>query len=305
MKQINIGYLSTLYHTSHILKSRGGLEQALGAAIGWRLFGTGPAMIEAFGRGELDMGYIGLPPAMIGISRGLLLKCIAGGHVEGTVLVGSPGNKQADSPGEVGAVLARFAGKKIGAPARGSIHDIIIRELLRAHGVAGAEVVNYPWADLMPQAVADGEIAAAAGTPPLAAVGASWYGLQVIIPPRLLWPFNPSYGIVATVAALRERERLEAFVRLHEDACNLIRTAPDEAARIVAGEITVVDAGFIRNVFAVSPHYCSALPQQYRDAAMAFVPVLQNQGLLAGNLARTDVFDLSIISKMHPGPHHY
>ena len=190
MKQLRIGYLSTLYHTSHILKHQGRIDAGLGVAAQWQLFGTGPAMIEAFARGELDLGYIGLPPAMIGISRGLPLKCIAGGHIEGTVMVGTADLAACPGHARRNGILARFAGKKIGAPARGSIHDIIIRHLLHTQAVAGASVVNYPWADLMPQAITDGEIAAAVGTPPLAAVAQAWYGHSIHHPARAYVAFQ-------------------------------------------------------------------------------------------------------------------
>jgi len=305
MKQIRIGYLSTLYHTSHILKYQGCIEQELGVQPQWLLFGTGPAMIEAFSRGALDLGYIGLPPAMIGISRGMKLKCIAGGHIEGTVMVGPERAGAARDAADMGDILARFAGKKIGAPARGSIHDIILRHLLHARGITGATVVNYPWADLMPQAIADGEIAAAMGTPPLAAVAQAWYGLGIIIPPRLLWPFNPSYGIVAAEGMLRQGALLEGLLRLHEQASNLIRESTDQAAHIVAQELRAVDAGFVRKVFAISPHYCAALPESYRRSAMAFVPVLREQGILDREFSEQEVFDLSFIRQVHPAGHHY
>jgi NitT/TauT family transport system substrate-binding protein len=305
MKQIRIGYLSTLYHTSHILKHQGSIDDKLGVEAQWRLFGTGPAMIEAFARKELDLGYIGLPPAMIGISRGLPLKCIAGGHVEGTVLVGPAALGTAQNADDRGRILAHFAGKKIGAPARGSIHDIIIRHLLDKNGVAGASVVNYPWADLMPQAIEDGEIAAAVGTPPLAAVAQAWYGHSIITPPRLLWPFNPGCGIVVHAAMMKDQSFLEGFIGLHEQACTCIREQPDEAARILSQEVKVVNAEFVQKVFAVSPHYCAALPEAYRAATMAFVPVLRELGYINRELSEQEIFDLSFIENVHPGPHHY
>lgn len=305
MKQLRIGYLSTMYHTAHLLRCGGAIEGELKAAAQWSLFGTGPAMIEAFGRGGLDLGYIGLPPAMIGIGAGLPLKCIAGGHVEGTVLVGPAEAGAARKPADVAGVLRRFAGKKIGAPARGSIHDIILRHLLAEHAVAGAAVVNYAWADLMPQAVADGDIAAAAGTPPLAAVARTWYGLDIIVPPRLLWPFNPSYGIVVHERMLRERALVEGFIRVHERASNLIRERPAEAAAMVALQVQAVDAAFVEKVFAVSPHYCAALPEPYRRSTMAFAPVLRALGAVDRALSEDDVFDLSFVGRVHPGAHHY
>jgi NitT/TauT family transport system substrate-binding protein len=84
-RELSIGYLSTLYHTSNILRGSGQLEE-IGINASWKLFPNGPAMMEAFEQEQLDLGYIGLPPAMIGIARGLKIRCVAGGRVEGTVL---------------------------------------------------------------------------------------------------------------------------------------------------------------------------------------------------------------------------
>jgi len=75
---LKVGYLPTLYHTSFVLRSSGRMDD-LGINATWKLFPNGPEMIEAFGQKGLDLGYLGLPPAMIGISRGLKIKCISGG----------------------------------------------------------------------------------------------------------------------------------------------------------------------------------------------------------------------------------
>lgn len=45
--------------------------------INWTLFGTGPAMVKAFKEEKLDIGYIGLPPAIIGIAQNVPIICIA------------------------------------------------------------------------------------------------------------------------------------------------------------------------------------------------------------------------------------
>ena len=80
MKHLNIGYLSTMYHTSHIIKNEEWVEQYLDIKPEWKLFPTGPAMVEAFAATHIDIGYIGLPPAMIGMEKGIPIQCIAGGH---------------------------------------------------------------------------------------------------------------------------------------------------------------------------------------------------------------------------------
>ena len=74
---MKIGYLSTIYHTSFILKS-GKFPIQSSDEILWKLYSTGPEMIKAFANKDIDLGYIGLPPVMMGIEQGMKIKCVAG-----------------------------------------------------------------------------------------------------------------------------------------------------------------------------------------------------------------------------------
>jgi NitT/TauT family transport system substrate-binding protein len=125
--EMRIGYLTTLYHTSNILRGSGQLNE-LGVEASWKLFPNGPAMMEAFEKEEIDLGYIGLPPSMIGIGRGLQIKCVAGGHVEGTVLIGWQSFRPSATAKDA---LTQFKGKTIGTPGKGSIHDVILNKLIK------------------------------------------------------------------------------------------------------------------------------------------------------------------------------
>jgi len=306
MKQLRIGYLSTMHHSSHILKGMRLLEDELGIQAQWHLFGTGPAMIKAFAGDELDIGYIGLPPLMIGIGRGLPLVCVAGGHCEGTVMVGSSSMRSLAEGTSIAAALQQFKGLTIGTPSQGSIHDIILRHLLTESGLDADCITNYAWADLIAEDVRTGILAAAVGTPPLAVMCKKWYGLKTILPPESLWPFNPSYGIAVHNRMLKEEKLLGAFLRLHERACNMIRLQPEHAAAVIAEHLKVVDAEFIQDVFKVSPRYCASLPNEYIESTMKFVPVLQKMGHLKEPLSADQVFNCSLIEKAHPeAPHYY
>ena len=175
-------------------------------------------MVEAFAAGDIDLGYIGLPPAMIGIDRGVPLHCIGGGHIEGTIMIASAEYAAAKDLGSVAEVLSQFCGKAIGSPARGSIHDVIIRYLLSRYQIDRVEVRNFPWADLMPAAIAEGAIQGAVGTPQLAVVAQMFYSQKIILRPDHIWPFNPSYGIVVRENLLGYTEPLKQFLQTHEKA---------------------------------------------------------------------------------------
>jgi len=304
MQALRIGYLSTLYHTSHFLKRTGWLNEN-GIKASWSLYGTGPAMVEAFAGGEIDLGYIGLPPAMIGIDRGIPLCCIGGGHIEGTIMIAGPEYSALQDLSSVADVLSQYQGQKIGSPARGSIHDVIIRYLLNRYQIDGVEVKNFPWADLIPAAIGEGEIQGAVGTPQLAVVAQTFYSQKIILPPDCLWPFNPSYGIVIRENLLGDSELLKVFLQTHEHACAFLREKPREAAELLAQESKAVSRNFILNTLSISSKYCASLPAEYLASTLEFVPVLKEMGYLKRSLRQEDIFNLSFIQAIHPEPHHY
>jgi NitT/TauT family transport system substrate-binding protein len=301
---IRIGHLSTMYHTAFLLRGTDLLDRQ-GLKATWRLFPSGPDIISAMQRGDLDLGYIGLPPVIIGIDKGLSLACIAGGHVEGTVMIAGPGTRTLGESGSMKTFLSQFSGKVIGTPPRGSIHDVIVNELLREHGISDVTVKNYPWADFLSDALQSGEIVAAAGTPALAVTARRYGSARLTVPPEHLWPFNPSYGIVVMREMLGKGDLLTRFLSAHEAACELIRHDPAAAAAVVAKTTGMVDADFVMETYRISPKYCAALPPEYIRSTMKFVRTLQAFGYISRPISESEIFDQSLIGAVHPGPHHY
>ena len=300
---ISIGHLSTFYHTSFILEGTDWLQKA-GLDVTWKLFASGPDMVRAFENKEIDLGYIGLPPAIIGISRGLHLKCIAGGHVEGTVMIGQPGYKSFDELGDVKKVLEQFVGKTIGTPPKGSIHDVIIKDLIGKLGLS-IEVKNYAWADFVLGAMTDKEIEGAVGTPPLAVAAKKYAGAKIVIPPHKLWPNNPSYGIVVRNELMQYPEIIEKFLEQHERASNFIRLDPHCAAGIVSKLTGIVDLESVEAAYQISPKYCAALSKEYVQSTMRFVKVLKDLGYIDRLISEDEIFDYRFIEKVHLEKPHY
>ena len=299
---IHIGYLSTIYHTSFILKNEP-LGNLNNYDLEWSLFATGPAMKDAFASGDLDVGYIGLPPVMIGIENGLKVKCVGGGHVEGTVMVAPQNYKTFEELGNVDAVLKQFEGEKIGTPSKGCIHDVIIRELTKDLDI---EIKNFAWADFIPDAVEEGEIAAGVGTPSLASVTSRRFDSNIVIPPHELWPYNPSYGIVVRDELIEgSPEFITDFLKAHEDACNLIRLNPEQAAETALKEVEVVSKDFVLDTYKISPKYCASIPDKYIKSTLNFIPVLQRLGYMNNDLKQENIFNLKFIKEIHPEHAHY
>ena len=305
--RLRIGHLSTFYHTAIILMADERLQKDLGVDVEWRLFGTGPAIVDAFEKGELDIAYVGLPPALIGIARGVEIKCVAGGHMEGTVICAKAGYRGFPETEDLGIILGQFRGAKIGVPGKGSIHDVILSDCLRRyHLEREIEVVNFAWADQLTEAVVHDEVSAAVGTPALAAAIKHYAGGKVLYPPSLLWPHNPSYGIVADSRFLEHsREILRRFLIQHEMATSFLRNNEREAAKMISRFIGFAEEELVLDALKISPKYCAKLTGEYIASTMAFVSVMLELGYLQREISVRDVFDTSLIDEIHPEEDHY
>ncbi len=305
--KLRIGHLSTFYHTAILLMARKDIPSRLGIEIEWTLMGTGPAIMKAFGRGELDLAYIGLPPAIIGMEQGRRVVCIAGGHMEGTVMAGKSRWLGFPETDDLGAVLGQFEGKTIGVPGNGSIHDVILKDSIARYAPGGNITVrNYPWADLVTEAVAKEEVAAAFGTPALAIAIKRFAGGKILYPAARLWPYNPSYGIVVDRSFLNaHRETVERFLIAHEETEAVLRNDPADAAQAIADHVGIIDREFVLETLRVSPKYCAALTGEYIASTMAFVGALRKRGYIKREPDKDEIFDTSLIAKIHPEKDHY
>jgi len=260
--------------------------------------------VKAFANKEIDIGYIGLPPAIIGIDRGVPIICVAGGHVEGTILIARKDYKTLSELIEFNIVIRQFEGKIIGSPPKGSIHDVIINNII-TEAKLDIQVKNFPWTDFVLEALIDGDIDAAVGTPSLAAAAARACEAKIIIPPDQLWKNNPSYGIVIRKELMKNTDIIMRFLELHEKASNLIRTEPEKAAKMVSKLTGIVDKDFLINAYGISPKYCSMLSSGFVSSTMDFVPVLHRLKYISRIISETEIFEYGFINKVHKEPHHY
>ncbi len=305
--KLRIGHLSTLYHTSMLLMAEKNILRKSGINPEWRLFGTGPAILRAFETQDIDLAYMGLPPAIIGINNGLAIKCIAGGHMEGTVLSGRSSFIGYPEKKSLADIFMQLQGLKIGVPGIGSIHDVILKDCLDRFSLPGKiSVINFSWADQVMEAFVKEQVSAVIGTPALSVAVKKFSDGRMLYPPAMLWPNNPSYGILANSRMLEAARPLaEQFLVCHEEASVFLMEKTDEASQIISDYLGFIDKEFALDVLMVSPKYCSMLSGPYIDATMQFVRIMKKLGYIKREILSEEIFDKSLISNTHPSKAHY
>lgn len=149
------------------LKAKNSLENRLakmGWSVEWTEFAAGPPILEAIGKGKIDLGYAGVAPPIFAQSEGVPFVYIA----NDSALPGSIGIiVPQDSPIRT---IADLKGKKIAATQKTAAHYLLIRALTQG----GLQLKDAKFVDLSPskaqEAFVRGEVDAWAIWQPFLAV---------------------------------------------------------------------------------------------------------------------------------------
>ena len=130
--ELRIGYQPSVDHTAFMVADEKGWWKTDLAPYGVQdikeyIFQTGPPEMQAMTAGDLEVAYVGAPPAIIALSQGLDAKIVEGVDINGTSLVLRPEYKYTD-PQDLKKL-------KIATYPPGSIQDTLLRKWLKENGI--------------------------------------------------------------------------------------------------------------------------------------------------------------------------
>jgi NitT/TauT family transport system substrate-binding protein len=120
---VQLGLLQTDSHKlAAVIALDKGFYSSLGLNVVVKHYANGVALVEGFKTGEIDMGYLGLAPALLkAINDDVKINVIAGVNNEGSAVV--------VKPSEGITQLAELAGKHVATPGAGTVQDLLLRML--------------------------------------------------------------------------------------------------------------------------------------------------------------------------------
>jgi NitT/TauT family transport system substrate-binding protein len=270
------------------------------------MYNAGPAIVQAFAQNQIQIGYLGVPPLMIGIDKGVPMKAVASTHVLGDQFIARKEDGYKDvyeMGGDELATIRQFKGKKIGIPPRGSIEDAEVRDLVRRAGMKDGEdifLVNYNTVPSLPDLLEEREIDAMVVWPPFNAVSLSRGNTEIIIDAQHLWWNAPCCCLAIHTDLTRDYpDFVREFVKIHVMASRFIMMYPDVAADFASKELKL-DKKIIMTSFDLAPRYCAKISEDYIQASEKFSRSLYESGYAKNILTREEIFDLRFINDVHP-----
>ncbi len=229
---IRVGWMKLGCISPYFVATANGSWEKRGLKVEHYEFKGGPPMLEAFASDRLDAGFIGGPPVIAAVSRGLPLKFVAGNHLSGMGLVARPGI----------ASLKDLKGKKIGNAPAGAISDIELRATLRDAGMdwsKDVQIVTMGYGD-MATAMVSGAVDAIASCESYPSYvlekipGSKQVASQI---DGTFWPGRDGQccGLVVRMPyADREKAAMRALVEGQLEAIAFINASRSKAAALIA-----------------------------------------------------------------------
>ena len=187
-------------------------------------YATGMRLTSALARGDIQVAYICLPPAILAYARGVPIKIVSGSHKHGYGLV-----SRSDITN-----ISDLNGATIGCVREGGTVDLLLNRMIDEFRLSDVQIQRM---DPLKQVIAleTGRVDAAF-LPEHHATVAESKGFNMLITSHELWPeMQGSVLIVKGELIGNDPETVKRLVRVTQEATNWINENPDDASIILAG----------------------------------------------------------------------
>jgi NitT/TauT family transport system substrate-binding protein len=163
-EELTLAYMPIFPDLQYFVMEAEGYLDEIDATIDAREFTDGPAIVQAYGGGEIDIAMFGIVPSMIVIDRGLPAKVTAANIVEPMAILAHEDLQSLweDHGADAFSVWAEETGRtfRFGTFPQGSVPDVLLRYWLEQEGVStdAVEIVEIGGANAVWQAIANDEI---------------------------------------------------------------------------------------------------------------------------------------------------
>ena len=248
---------------------------------------SGSSIVDAVASGDADMGFVGITPAMQGISKGIPIKVVGSVNMVGSGIVVQP-NSTITCP-------ADLKGKKIATPGVSSIQEVLLIYELQKYNLTQKDVkiISINAFDI-PSALAAKKIDAYISYEPFVSM-APYRGIgQVLKYSDDIVDDHPCCVIIARDDFIKHNpDKLNTFLQIHKNTTEYVNNHPNETAEILTKELTTnyqletISLQHIRFVYSVD--------KDYQDNVLNFMNIESNLGYLKKNLTANQIFDTQFL----------
>ena len=277
------------YAPLNIMKEKGILEKKLpGVTISWQQFGGPTAIRESMMNGEVDFGFMGIAPVLIGIDNGMEWKYATGiSSNQVAVVTRSPDIKS----------LADFTEQdRIAILSPGCTQHVLLCMLAEQLGdpmALDSQLVSMSHPDALQALLSDTEITAHVATPPYIQQEVE-AGMSVMATGEEIMgmPFTFISGVAMTDFYEEHRDWYDAFIEALDESIDYINDNMEECVQILAPVYGISEEALMEQMTYNGTIYSNRL-----EGIPQLSAAMEKMGLTKGN----PDFDTIIFDNVNKG----
>ncbi|WP_418281657.1 ABC transporter substrate-binding protein [Halorubrum sp. DTA98] len=267
-------------------------------------FTDGPAIVQAFAGGDIDVAMFGIVPAMIVIDRGLPAQVTAA-NIREPMGIMAEESFHATFEEHGGEAFSRWADEhgrpfRFGTFPQGSVPDVLLRFWLEDVGVEpgeDVEILEINGASAVWQAIANGEIDGTSIMEPVPTIAdEEGSSVRMLRTAAEILPGQPA-AVTLMSDAVRDSPLAGQFVEQHVRATEFIDTNPDDTAVHVEEGIGMPADRARRALDSPLSNFITD-PSEILDATQVFSEFANRNGQIDEQLSTEEIFDLSVYDSL-------
>jgi NitT/TauT family transport system substrate-binding protein len=286
----------------YVMESEGYFEN-VDATIEGSEFTDGPAIVQAYGGGELDVAMFGIVPSMIVIDRGIPAKVTAA-NIKEPMAIMAHEDLQAmwDEHGaDAFSVWQEEKGRtfRFGTFPQGSVPDVLLRYWLQQEGVdtSAVDIIEINGANAVWQAIANGEVDGASIMEPVPTRAAQeGVAVRTFRNASEIMPGQPA-AVTLMSDDVRGTPAATQFLEQHVRATEFIQENPEATADIVEAGIGM-DAEQALSALQGPLSNFVTNPEEIENGTEIFSRFAAENGQIEDELSLEQIFDYSVYDEL-------
>jgi NitT/TauT family transport system substrate-binding protein len=297
--ELRLAYMPIFPDLQYFVMDQEGYFDDVDATVDAREFTDGPAIVQAYGGGELDLAMFGIVPSMIVIDRGIPAKVTAA-NIKEPMAIMAHEDLQAlweDHGADAFSVWREEKGRtfRFGTFPQGSVPDVLLRFWLQEEGVdtSQVDIVEINGANAVWQAIANGEIDGSSIMEPVptrAEAAGSPVGVF-----RLASEVMPGQPAAVTLMSddVRDSAVATQFLEQHVRATEFIQNNPERTADIVEDGIGMSADQALSALQGPLSNFVTD-PREIENGTQIFSEFAAQNGQIESPLSVDEIFDYGV-----------
>ncbi len=281
VETVNIGYLPTDHEAALFVANATKMYEEAGIDVKLYEYNNGGDMMSAMASGDLDVGYVGVTPAIYSMSKGVPIKIVAGVQNEGSGLLSH--NSSIKS-------ISDLKGKTVATPGEASIQSVLLKYALKKNGLNISDVESPSMkVSSMNDALRTASIDAMLTYEPYVTISKKINNQTLVENSSDILPDHPCCVVVMSEKfTSKNLDKAKKILDIHNKATEKVRENPEGAVQYLPPHI--VPDSEVEKESLTHIKWVSDLNDTYKENLYNFIKIEEDLGIINNPLPRDKIF---------------